>query len=212
MGLEINLAVLRFKLLKEQLKKEKIIYNSNSVKDLKKIKSVLILAIFSLLISISISGISKAEDLELTTSAESEFCDPGDYYWLVYDNVCPYCRNATKYIKQLDWEKKFKFISYRNPQTYKMFPKLKREECEKDPHLVTPEGEILKGYEVFRKVIDTVAATKVLNPILKNNFAEQKLMEIYEKMVEERSCYYNKTETCSIDGENHEEESTENKE
>ena len=139
----------------------------------------------------------------LTFAEESEFCNPGDYYWIVYDNVCPYCQNATKYIKQLDWEGKFKFISYRNPQTYKMFPFLKREECEKEPHMVTPDGRVLVGYEVFKKVIDTVTATKVFSPLLMNNFAEEKLNEIYEKMVLERSCYYNKTPSCGTEEAKH---------
>lgn len=124
--------------------------------------------------------------------------DRGNYYWVVYDNVCPYCRSATKHIKSLDWEQKFKFISYRDPLTYKMFPELSKEECEKDVHMVTPKGEVLSGYKVFRTVIDNLTATKVLNPLLKNDYAEKQLNEIYEKMVKERTCYYNKTGTCDL--------------
>ena len=118
------------------------------------------------------------------------------YYWVIYDNVCPYCRSATKHIRDLDWEKKFKFVSYRNPLTYKIFPDLTKEECEKDVHMVTPDGKVLVGYTVFRTIIDNLTATKVLNPLLQNNFAEEKLNEIYEKMVKERSCYYKKSDTC----------------
>lgn len=130
-----------------------------------------------------------------------EVCDIGKYYWIIYDNRCPYCRSATKYIKELDWEKKFKFISYREPLTYKMFPSLSQEECEKDVHMVTPKGEILIGYQVFRTIIDNLTATRLLNPILKNDYAEKKLNEIYEKMVKERSCYYNKSGTCELNRE-----------
>jgi predicted DCC family thiol-disulfide oxidoreductase YuxK len=120
------------------------------------------------------------------------------YYWVIYDNVCPYCRSATKHIKDLDWEGKFKFLSYRNPLTYKIFPDLTKEECEKDVHMVTPKGEVLSGYEVFREIIDNLTATKIFNPLLKNNYAEKKLTEIYEKMVKERSCYYKKSDTCKL--------------
>ena len=120
------------------------------------------------------------------------------YYWVIYDNVCPYCRSATKHIKDLDWEGRFKFLSYRNPLTYKIFPNLTKEECEKDVHMVTPKGEILSGYKVFRAIIDNLTATKIFNPLLKNNYAEEKLTEIYEKMVKERSCYYKKSDTCSL--------------
>lgn len=129
---------------------------------------------------------------------KDEGCKPGNYYWVIYDNVCPYCQNATKHIKSLDWEGKFKFLSYRNPLTYKMFPNLKKEECEKDVHMVTPDGKILIGYMVFREIIDNLTATKILNPLLKNNYAEKQLNEIYEKMVKERSCYYNKSDTCEL--------------
>lgn len=131
-------------------------------------------------------------------AGENETCEINKYYWIIYDNVCPYCRSATKHIKELDWEGKFKFISYRNPKTYKMFPNLTKEECAKDVHMVTPKGEVLAGYQVFRTVIDNLTATKFLNPLLKNDYAEKKLNEIYEKMVKERTCYYKKSGTCGL--------------
>ena len=130
-------------------------------------------------------------------SGEKELCDVRKYYWIIYDNVCPYCKQAAKNIKELDWEKKFRFISYRDPLTYKMFPKLTKEECEKDVHMVTPDGRILAGYKVFRTIIDNLTATKILNPLLQNNYAEEKLNEIYEKMVAKRTCYYDKG-TCKL--------------
>ena len=120
------------------------------------------------------------------------------FYLVIYDNVCPYCRSATKHIKQLDWEGRFKFLSYRNPLTYKIFPNLSKEECEKDVHMVTPKGEVFSGYKVFRTIIDNLTATKIFNPLLKNNYAETQLNEIYEKMVKERSCYYKKSDTCTL--------------
>lgn len=120
----------------------------------------------------------------------------GKYYWVIYDNVCPYCQQSSKYIKELDWEGNFKFLSYRDPITYILFPFLTKEECEKDVHMVTPEGKVLVGYEVFKAVIENLTATKYFNPILQNDYAKKKLTEIYEKMVEKRSCYYEKTEAC----------------
>ena len=137
-------------------------------------------------------------DIDPKKITEKDVCVVGKYYWIIYDSVCPYCKQAAKHIKELDWEKKFKFISYRDPLTYKMFPKLTKEECEKDVHMVTPKGEVLAGYQVFRTVIDNLTATKLLNPFLKNDFAEKQLNEIYEKMVKERTCYYNKSGTCTL--------------
>ena len=135
--------------------------------------------------------------------SKDDICHARDYYWVIYDNVCPYCQSATQHIKSLDWEGRFKFLSYRNPLTYTIFPKLSKEECEKDVHMVTPTGEILSGYQVFRKIIDNLTATKLLNPLLKNDYAERKLNEIYEKMVKERSCYYNKSDTCPLKNKEH---------
>lgn len=133
---------------------------------------------------------------------QKDFPDVGKYYWIIYDNVCPYCREARKHIKTLDWEGRFKFISYRNSKAYKMFPFLTKEECSKDVHMVTPKGEVLMGYQVFRTVIDNLTATKLLNPLLKNDFAEKELNKVYEKMVLERSCYYKKSGTCGLKKEN----------
>jgi predicted DCC family thiol-disulfide oxidoreductase YuxK len=145
---------------------------------------------------------SSSEEVTFIEDNVNETCKPENYFWVIYDNVCPYCRESTKHIKSLDWEGRFKFLSYRNPLTYKMFPRLSREECEKDVHMVTPTGEVLSGYKVFRTIIDNLTATKILNPLLRNDYAEKKLNEIYEKMVKERSCYYNKSGTCSVNSHN----------
>jgi len=154
------------------------------------------------LLSFNFSFNSKAEvTSNLLKSLEvnnKEACDIGKHYWVIYDSVCPYCNQAKKYIKQLDWEGKFNFISYRDPKTYKMFPNLTKEECEKDVHMVTPEGKVLVGYMVFRSIIDNLTATKILNPLLKNDYAEKKLNDIYEKMVKKRTCYYKKSGTCKL--------------
>ena len=145
------------------------------------------------------SNLIKAESSSVTNNSQNNSSYASRYYWIIYDNICPYCRSATKYIQELDWEGKFKFLSYRDPLTYEMFPNLTKEECEKDVHLITPKKEVLTGYKVFRFVIDNLAATKMFNPLLKNDFAEKKLNEIYQKMVLERSCYYKKSDTCSLE-------------
>ncbi len=154
--------------------------------------SLFIISAENIYAQVEISPIKIANDKEVCN------LNAGKFYWVIYDSVCPYCRSARKHIKSLDWQGKFKFISYRDPITYKMFPNLTKEECAKDVHMVTPTGEVLVGYEVFRTIIDNLTATKVLNPLLKNDYAEKQLREIYEKMVKERSCYYSKTGTCTL--------------
>ena len=172
-----------------------------------RLQKILLLAMFLLAVCFTIP--SFAQKILSTTQANfavsksetnhlREKYQVDKYYWVIYDNICPYCRSATKHIKDLDWEKKFRFLSYRNPLAYKMFPDLTKEECEKDVHMVTPKGEVLSGYKVFRTIIDNLTATKILNPLLQNNYAEKKLNEIYEKMVKERSCYYKKSDTCGL--------------
>jgi predicted DCC family thiol-disulfide oxidoreductase YuxK len=158
------------------------------------------LILFSLLISFSEVRSESITDTSLKTITDKELCnvDKTKYFWIIYDNVCPYCVESKEHIKALDWQGKFKFLSFRDPITYKMFPHLKKEECEKDIHMVTPTGEVLAGYEVFRKIIDNLTATKLLNPLLNNDVAEVKLKEIYEKLVKERSCYYSMSETCPL--------------
>lgn len=143
---------------------------------------------------------AQGNDNPINLINENEVCnaDKTKFFWIIYDNVCPYCQKSREHIKALDWQGKFKFLSFRDPLTYKMFPNLKKEECEKDVHMVTPNGEVLIGYDVFKKVLDNLAATKILNPLFKNDYAEQQLKEIYEKMVKERSCYYSKSETCPL--------------
>ena len=163
---------------------------------MRKLFSVFIILFFTACPVLGINEVGNNDDLQFLN--ENEIYNFKKYYWIVYDSFCPYCRQARKYIRELDWERKFKFVSYRDPLTYKMFPVLKKELCEKDVHMVTPEGKVLVGYKVFRTVIDNLLATKILNPLLRNDYAEKQLNEIYEKMVEKRSCYYNKTGTCEL--------------
>lgn len=160
---------------------------------------------FSLICFSSYHSVLAQNGNNTNLTAKKEVCNLSKNYWVIYDSVCPYCKEAKKYIKQLDWEGRINFISYRDPITYKMFPTLTKEECEKDVHMVTPDGKVLVGYQVFRTIIDNLTATKLLNPLLKSDFAEKKLNEIYEKMVKQRSCYYKKSGTCEI---NHPKEST----
>lgn len=169
---------------------------------------IILILLFSICIQFSFAQekteIPEISDKELTHFGikEGDILNKSSYFWVVYDNVCPYCRKATKHIKILDWEGRFKFLSYRDPFTYELFPKLSKQECEKDVHMVTPDGKVLVGYKVFRTIIDNLAATKLLNPLLHNDYAEKQLNEIYEKMVKERSCYYDKSETCVLEAHN----------
>ena len=165
---------------------------------MKLIKPLIFYLLIIFVLTLCFSASSFAQEATSETNSLREKYQADKYYWVIYDNVCPYCRSATKHIKDLDWEGRFKFLSYRNPLTYKMFPNLTKEECEKDVHMVTPKGEVLSGYQVFRAIIDNLTATKIFNPLLKNNYAEEKLNEIYEKMVKERSCYYKKSGTCTL--------------
>lgn len=173
------------------------------------IKKLLVsLSILTLLLVSTASSFSNAETNTTSSASSNEKTYKtggirGKYYWIIYDNVCPYCKEASKQIKQLDWEGKFHFISYRDPMAYIMFPFLSEEECKKDIHMVTPDGKVLVGYKVFRTIIDNLTATKILNPLLQNDFAEKQLNEIYEKMVAKRSCYYEKTPACSTGEEGH---------
>lgn len=163
-----------------------------------------LLLVFSLIVPGFYSNSLQANVSFTKDSNSIDVSNINKYYWVIYDSVCPYCREARKHIKSLDWEGKFKFISYRDPQMYKMFPDLNKKECAKDVHMVTPDGQVLVGYKVFRTIIDNLTATKILNPLLKNDFAERKLNEIYKKMVEKRTCYYKKSGTCALKNNNKE--------
>ncbi|MBI2996463.1 MAG: DUF393 domain-containing protein [Candidatus Melainabacteria bacterium] len=164
---------------------------------LKKISLFVLLIILSAYVQDSIAKEKFPHSKTLDKQTLREIYKVNKYYWVIYDSICPYCRDAKKNIKLLDWESKFQFLSYRDDTVYKLFPNLTKEACERDVHMVTPTGEVIVGYQVFKTIIDNLAATKVLNPLLHNDFAEKKLREIYEKMVKKRTCYYNKS-NCKL--------------
>ena len=119
----------------------------------------------------------------------------GNYYWIIYDDKCPYCIRTHRKIKLLDWGRKFKFTSFRDSHTYDRFPYLSKEECSEDIHMITPKGEVLKGYDVFKTVINLLLPLKIIKPVFKTQWGENKLHNYYKNIVQKRACYYN-AESC----------------
>ncbi len=117
------------------------------------------------------------------------------YYWIIYDDECPYCISAHRKIKLLDWGRKFRFASFKDPHTYKMFPLLSKEECTEDIHMITPKGEVLKGYDVFKTIINNLLPLKILSLVFKTKWGHRKLEKYYENIVQKRACYY-KSDKC----------------
>lgn len=149
-----------------------------------------LLLIFTALIFSFASQISYGQD------KTNGIKNPNKYYWVIYDDECPYCKSAYRKIRFLDWTKKFKFISYKDPKTYEIFPNLSKEECAVDIHMVTPTGEVLKSYNVFKTIINNLFSLKLFKPILNSKFGERKLEKYYRSIVEKRTCYYSMSESC----------------
>jgi predicted DCC family thiol-disulfide oxidoreductase YuxK len=71
---------------------------------------------------------------------------------VIYDGTCGICAGNLKWLRRLDWLKKFDDMPYQAAELARMFPHLNTEECEKAMHLVFPNGTTYTGADAIRKV------------------------------------------------------------
>ncbi len=85
---------------------------------------------------------------------------------IIYDGACGFCAKNLKWIRRLDWLKKFETLPFQDDAVYTRFPQLKREECEKAMHAVLPNQSTFAGAEAFREVFLRMPLTCPLGLIL----------------------------------------------
>jgi predicted DCC family thiol-disulfide oxidoreductase YuxK len=79
---------------------------------------------------------------------------------LLYDGKCPLCIRSMTTIGYFDWFDRLTFgdIERRWPQVTGRFPTVSFDDCEREIHLLLPDGSVLRGFFAFRRIAGYVPA------------------------------------------------------
>ncbi len=72
-----------------------------------------------------------------------------------YDGSCRMCVGVSGWLSRIDNKKQFRLEPYQNLEVLAQYPQLKPSDCEREIHIITTEGKVLKGadavIEIWRK-------------------------------------------------------------
>lgn len=112
------------------------------------------------------------------------------HIFIFYDNYCGFCRNVVYLLQALDSYKRLEFFNLQNPQIYQKFPQFKQADLERELHLLTAEGKVLKGFFAFRYLTHTISGLYLLAPIFYFPGASLVGPWVYKWVADNRSKYF----------------------
>lgn len=72
-----------------------------------------------------------------------------------YDGSCRMCIGVSGWLSRIDGKQQFRLEPYQHSDVLSQFPQITPEACEKEIHIVTEKGKVLKGadavLEIWRK-------------------------------------------------------------
>lgn len=69
-----------------------------------------------------------------------------------FDNTCSMCVGVTGWLSRIDHKKQFELIPYQDSEYLKHYPQLSPENLEKQIHVITSKGKILKGADAMMEI------------------------------------------------------------
>ncbi|MFQ5707356.1 MAG: thiol-disulfide oxidoreductase DCC family protein [bacterium] len=86
---------------------------------------------------------------------------------IVYDGACPICTGSIRWLRRLDWFDCLEFVDLLDwEKVKKAYPALALEKCQREVHVISPNGEIRSGFYGFRKLSSLLLVGWLILPIL----------------------------------------------
>lgn len=90
-----------------------------------------------------------------------------DKHVLIYDGRCAICQGSAGLVRRLDWRGRFELVDAHDGAVATRFPDLDPVALMSAIHLITPEGEVLTGFEAVRHQVRYLPLLAWLAPILR---------------------------------------------
>ncbi|MCO4793143.1 MAG: DUF393 domain-containing protein [Bacteriovoracaceae bacterium] len=100
---------------------------------------------------------------------------------LFYDSDCGLCMRFKQALDRIPGTNKVKKISIHEPDAFESYPKLSKEVCEKEVHLIDENGNILRGEEVIEYLISQFPGVKKFSWLLESGMG-QKAVEYFNSI------------------------------
>lgn len=110
----------------------------------------------------------------------------------LYDGTCSLCRETKRLSEKLDWLNKVEWVSL---QEYEKNPRsisFSNQDLRKELHIITPNGEVKKGYYAVRRLLLQFPATLILSVLLYVPFAALIGNPIYKWIAKNRKKFLRK--------------------
>jgi predicted DCC family thiol-disulfide oxidoreductase YuxK len=69
-----------------------------------------------------------------------------------YDHSCPMCVGVTGWLHRIDHNKRFELVPYQDTEFLRNYPTLSPDRLEKQIHVVTADGDILRGADAMMEI------------------------------------------------------------
>ncbi len=88
-------------------------------------------------------------------------------YYLLYDDLCSFCRRFLDWVARRDKEGLIEPVGFRDPRLPQITPSLTGEKLFGSMHLVFPDGKILSGHRAMPKLLGLLPGLAWLAWLLK---------------------------------------------
>jgi predicted DCC family thiol-disulfide oxidoreductase YuxK len=101
---------------------------------------------------------------------------------LLYDQDCMICVRIKKGIEYFDQSNSVVFIPIQDQSVYDDFPILNRDECHETVHLITSEGQLVKGDQVIDELVKTIPQASKLYWLFENQTVQKLKKNFYDRL------------------------------
>jgi predicted DCC family thiol-disulfide oxidoreductase YuxK len=91
--------------------------------------------------------------------------DANPSYRVLYDGQCEICQACVSWLKALDHENKTVCLPINAEVLASVDPRLRMEECLRQLHVVTPEGEIQVGWDAVTCLVRLFSSTWIIGAL-----------------------------------------------
>jgi len=85
---------------------------------------------------------------------------------VVYDGMCPLCRNAARWLDRLDGGSRLAFLQLQDPRVAQEYPDLLPEELQKHLYIINARGRRRQGADAVRYLSRRLPALWAVAPLL----------------------------------------------
>jgi predicted DCC family thiol-disulfide oxidoreductase YuxK len=123
----------------------------------------------------------------------SSLSTPRGKYIVLYDGLCPFCTRQSQNLTKLARRGMVEAVNFHEPGALARFPGITHDACMKAIHLVSPDGQVYKGFEAIVRALATRPLLSWLLPVCQLPGLRTVLDRLYRFMAANRYRFWGKS-------------------